>query len=384
MKTSARVATVGGIAAAATALIAVPAQASPEHHSAEHRAGSETTAPVFVQTDNPAGNTIVAYDREADGTLRQAGVYATGGNGGVLDGSVVDHLASQGALAYDRANDLLYAVNAGSNTVTVFSVDGDRLVRRQVLGSGGAFPVSIAVHGNLVYVLNARNGASVQGFVRVGSYLLRIPSWNRSLGLDATLTPEFTHTPGQVAFTPDGGKLVVTTKDNGNNIDVFSVNVFGGLSAKPVVNSDPAAVPFAVSFDAGRHLVVAEAGPNAVATFTINADNTLALVDRKTTGQAATCWIVQDDSNFYVSNAGSASLSGYQDTGSGALTALGNTATDAGTVDAAVSSDGQYLYVQAGLNGIVDEYRVSADGSLTQLGSVIVPGAAGGEGIVAG
>ena len=117
---------------------------------------------------------------------------------------MVDHLASQGSLAYDRAHGLLYAVNAGSNTITVFSVYGDRLVRRQVISSGGTFPVSVAFHGGLVYVLNARDGGSVQGFLRIGTTLVRIPSWNRPLGLDPTLTPEFTHTPGQVAFTPDG------------------------------------------------------------------------------------------------------------------------------------------------------------------------------------
>jgi hypothetical protein len=55
---------------------------------------------------------------------------------------------------------------------------------------------------------------------------------------------------------PDGGRLVDTTKANGNNIDVFAMNRFGGLSAKPVVNGDPGQVPFAATFDAGGHLVV--------------------------------------------------------------------------------------------------------------------------------
>ena len=372
MKTTARIAGVGGLALAATALLAGPAQASSSDHF----------APVFVQTDNLAGNTIVAYDRAADGRLHQAGVYPTGGNGGALTGSVVDHLASQGSLAFDRASGLLYAVNAGSDTVTVFAVHGDRLTRRQVITSGGTFPVSIAVRGSLLYVLNARDGGSVQGYLRIGDLLVRVPVWHRSLGLDPTQTPEFTNTPGQVVFTPDGRKLVVTTKANGNDIDVFAVNRFGGLSAKPVVNADPGQVPFAATFDAGGHLVVSEAA-NAVATFTVNADGTLALVDREATGQAATCWIVRSDSNFYASNAGSASLSGYHDDGSGTLTALGTTATDAGTVDAAVSSDGRYLYVQAGANGIVDAYRIGSDGSLTRIGAVTVPGAIGGEGIVA-
>lgn len=85
----------------------------------------------------------------------------------MLAGSVVDHLASQGSLTYDRANRLLYAVNAGSDTITVFGVDGDRLVRRQVLPSFGDFPVSVTTHGRLVYVLNARRGGSIQGYLRV-------------------------------------------------------------------------------------------------------------------------------------------------------------------------------------------------------------------------
>jgi DNA-binding beta-propeller fold protein YncE len=376
MSNTARRAAVGGLALASAGLVtglAGTAQASTPSHS----------GPVFVQTDNPAGNTVVVYDRAADGSLHEAGSYPTGGLGGVLDGSVVDHLASQGALAYDRAHGLLYAVNAGSNTVTMFDVHGDRLVRRHVLASGGTFPVSIAVRGNVLYVLNARDGGSLQGFLRLGDILVRVPSWHRSLGLDPTLTPEFTSTPGQVAFSPDGTKLVVTTKGNGNEIELFGVNAFGGLSATPVVTADPAAVPFAVAFDPAGHLAVAEAGTNAVARFTIGTDRKLTLLDRTPTGQAATCWIVATGENLYASNAGSASLSGFA-SDSQSLTPLGNTATDAGTVDAATTPDGHYLYVQTGGAGIVDEFRIDNDGSLTQIGSITVPGAAGGEGIAAG
>ena len=98
---------------------------------------------------------MLSHDRAADGTLAPAGSYATGGRGGILAGSVVDHTASQGSLAADPRHGLLDAVNAGSDTISVFAVRGDRLALRQVLGSGGTFPVSVAVHGDLVYVLNA-------------------------------------------------------------------------------------------------------------------------------------------------------------------------------------------------------------------------------------
>jgi DNA-binding beta-propeller fold protein YncE len=368
-------------AAAAVAAAAVTTAATPAFASASSPAGPGGA--VFVQTDNTAGNRVVAYDRAADGTLRPAGRYATGGRGGILDGSVVDHTASQGSLAWDPAHARLYAVNAGSNTISVFGVRGDRLTLRQVLRSGGTFPVSVAVHGDLVYVLNALKGGDVQGFKTLGSLLIPLPGSRRALGLDPTETPQFTSTPGQVAFTPDGRQLIVTTKNNGNDIDVFGVGGTGWLSARPTVNSEPGTVPFAISFDQAGHLVIAEAGTNALATFALSAHGTASLLNAVGTGQAATCWVTPAGSYLFASNAGSANVSGFISSAQGALTLLGSTGTDPGTVDAASAAGGRFLYVQTGGNGIVDEFAVGTGGSLTKIGAVTVPGAVGGEGIVA-
>lgn len=374
MKATTRIAGVAGMALVAAAAMATPAAASTT---------SQPVGAVFAQTDNLSGNTVVAYDRAADGSLRHAGVYATGGRGGQLAGSVVDRTASQGALALDSVNGLLYAVNAGSDTITVFDVRGDRLSRRQVIFSGGAFPVSIAIHGSLVYVLNARDGGSIQGYLRVGRTLTKVAGWHRGLGLDPAATPEFTHTPGQVAFTPDGSRLVVTTKAATNAIDVFGVDRLRGPSARPVVNVEPGAVPFAVAFDARGRLVVAEAGPSAVATFVINRDNTLRPIVTQATGQAATCWIVATRGNVYTGNAGSGNLSGYAVKADGTLTPLGTFATGAGQIDVAATPDGRYLYSQTGARGGIVALRVGHDGTLTKVDEVVVPGAVGGEGIVA-
>ncbi len=338
---------------------------------------------VFVQTDNPSGNRVVAYHRAPDGVLSQAGAYATGGLGGILAGSAVDHLASQGSLSYDPWHSLLYAVNAGSDTVSVFAVHGDRLALRQVLGSGGSFPVSVAVHGDLVYVLNALGGGRLQGYRVLGGALVPIPGSRRALGLDPTASPQFTNTPGQVAFTPGGSQLIVTTKDNGNDIDVFGVRFDGRLSAAPVVNSEPGTVPFAISFDLYGHLVIAESGTNALATFALAPSGTTSLIDEVPTGASATCWVAPAGPFLFASNAGSASESGYISSFRGQLALLGAATTDAGTVDASAAAGGRFLYVQTGGSGIVDEFAVGAGASLTEIGAVTVPGAVGGEGIVA-
>jgi hypothetical protein len=206
MKNLTRLASVAGAATIAAVAFTVPASATTSK-GPDHGAGHV----VFVQNDNLAGNQIVAYDRSNSGALSLAGTYETGGLGGQLDGSVVDHLASQGSLTYDRGRNELYAVNAGSNSVSVFAVDGDRLSLRQVLSSRGAFPVSITVHDDAVYVLNALNGGTVQGYINAHGRLIPIRGWNRSLGLDPTATPQFTHTPGQVAFSPQGYPSEPTT-----------------------------------------------------------------------------------------------------------------------------------------------------------------------------
>jgi 6-phosphogluconolactonase (cycloisomerase 2 family) len=122
-------------------------------------------------------------------------------------------------------------------------------------------------------------------------------------------------------------------KASGNSIDVFRVGYFGELSPFPVVNAQPpGTVPFAVSFDAAGHLVIA--------------------------------------------NAGSASESGFQENpATGQLTLpTPATSTSGGTVDASASAGGQFLYIQTGASGIVDGYQVNANGSLTPVGSpVTVP-----------
>jgi hypothetical protein len=105
-------------------------------------------------------------------------------------------------------------VNVGSNTITVRAVNGYRLLRRQVLPTLGSFRSPWRPHGDVVCVLNTRDGGSIQGYRRIGSLLAPIRPWHRALSLEPNATPEFLTPPGQVAFTHEGGKLLVTTKGN--------------------------------------------------------------------------------------------------------------------------------------------------------------------------
>src|SRR5437016_4528913 len=80
----------------------------------------------------------------------------------------------------------------------------------------------------------------------------------RSLGLANTTPPNFLTAPGQVAFTPDGRQLIVTTKASTSSYEVFAVQPNGRLSAAPVVTRSATPVPFAFTFGPDGRLVAGE------------------------------------------------------------------------------------------------------------------------------
>jgi 6-phosphogluconolactonase (cycloisomerase 2 family) len=329
---------------------------------------------VFVQTNEPSGNRIAVYDVGGGGQLAQAGTYATGGKGGVaLPGSESDHLASQGSLVYDAGHRLLIAVNAGSNSVSTFAVEGDRLHLTGVVASGGDFPTSIAVHGGLAYVLNAGGIGSVAGYRIVSATLQPIADSVRSLGLANTSPPNFLTSPGQVGFTPTGQQLLVTTKASGSDIDVFQVGSDGRLSAKPVVNPAANPVPFAFTFTPTGRVAVGEAGTSSVATYNIRPDGTLVEPKSESDNQAALCWIIRVGSFYYVSNTGSNTLSGFSISPTGQPSLLGPSGvvatTEPGPIDLTSPTGERFLYAQTGFGKIM-EFRVESNGTLSKIGVI--------------
>ena len=122
---------------------------------ASHGGGS-----LFTQTNDPNGNTIQRFDRAADGSLTPAGTFATGGVGLAGLGG------RQGAVELSGDGRYLYAVNAGSDSVSVFRTDTRRTRLIDTVGSRGIAPVSIAEHRGRVYVLNSGGTPSVSAYWR--------------------------------------------------------------------------------------------------------------------------------------------------------------------------------------------------------------------------
>ena len=155
---------------------------------------------VFTMSNSTAQNSILAYQQSSNGTLSFIGETASGGTG---SGS---SLSSQGALVHNFPETWLFAVNAGSNSISSFHILSDgSLALLSTVSSGGIMPVSLAIHNDWLYVVNA-GSSTISGF---------------NVNFDGTLTPIANSTqplsganaaPGQISFTPGGKALLVTEK----------------------------------------------------------------------------------------------------------------------------------------------------------------------------
>jgi 6-phosphogluconolactonase (cycloisomerase 2 family) len=194
---------------------------------------------------------------------------------------------------------------------------------------------------------------------------------HRSLGLGNTNPPDFLHSPGQIGFSPDGRRLIVTTKASTSAIDVFWVGARGVLGKTAVANNSTSPVPFAFTFDPWGRLVVVEAAMSHLSTYTINPDNSLTGIGSTADGFTAACWISAARGFYYISNAGSGNVSAYTLNSSGVPVLMGVAATIApGVIDSVATPDQRFLYVECSGAGELLAYRVNHDGTLTWIQTI--------------
>jgi 6-phosphogluconolactonase (cycloisomerase 2 family) len=349
---------------------AVPAVASahPDHRS-------QVVGYVYVNDNTAPANAVTGFARHRDGTLTAlpGSPFATGGAG------TATGLASQGALQSADHGRYLLAVDAGSDQVSVLRVHRDgqlRLVRSGPVASDGAKPVSIAVHGRLVYVANSGPGASnYTGFV--------LTRHGRLVALPGSTFPlPDTATPGDVLFNGDGTRLV-GTRVGTDEIDSFAVGFSGRLTAAPgspfaAQGPGPFGSEFRPTDPTELYVSNAHGGTAAgtVSAFRDGAAGTLSSIgsspfpDRQT----APCWVeISHDGQFlFTVNTAQPSISRYAIGSDGSLALLGSTsfkeAAGLAPVDARLSPDGDSLWVVGGGGKVVSAFAVQG-GDLTELTS---------------
>lgn len=199
---------------------------------------------VFTTSNSPEGNEVLTFYRAPDGTLYPKEPVSTGGLG------TGGGLGNQGALTFNGDRSLLLVVNAGSDDISVMGTEGwPELLHR--VPSRGTRPISVAVRGSLVYVLNGGGEENVAGF--------RLSRKGRLTPIPGAVYPlsEAQVGSAQVGFSPDGRSLVVTEKAT-NRILVFPVLRNGRLGEVRVEQS-AGQTPFGFAFNRQGTLVVSEA-----------------------------------------------------------------------------------------------------------------------------
>jgi 6-phosphogluconolactonase len=354
----------------AVAALAVPAAAAAATSSA---VASPVVGHVYLDDNTVGTNTISAFDRHADGTVTaEPGSPFSAGGAGTGAG-----LASQGAIQVTAAGRLLLAVDAGSNQISVLRVKADGSLRvTAVVSSGGVLPVSIAVHGSLVYVANASPaGTNYTGFrLSLLGTLTPIPGSTVALPADAQ--------PGDVLFNRTGTKLI-GTRVGTSQIDSFTVGLGGRLTAAPGSPFTAQGLgPFGSQFRPTNpdQLFVSNAhngaGLGTVSAFSDSPAGALTPIGDSPYAdqQTAPCWLIISPNGKYLFavNTGSGTISRYAIDPGGELTLLGSTAVAAsggvGAVDPGLSPDGRFLYVNESRADAVGAFAVSG-GSLTELPS---------------
>jgi 6-phosphogluconolactonase len=328
---------------------------------------------VYVLT-NQTNNSVAVFRRNAKGMLTSAGEFPTGGAGNPTPqppDPTTDPLASQGALLIGRGNQFLYAVNAGSNQISVLRIRKNSLDVVDVVDSGGIRPISLALHDDLLYVLNEGGTPNISGF---------------EIEEDGTLTPLAGSTqpliggvagdPAQIGFSHDGELLVVTEK-SGNRINTYTVND-DGLPSAPIDNASNGTTPFGFAFNNADTLVVSEAfggalNQSAASSYSASDAGILSVISGSVpNSQTASCWVVITNNGklAFVSNTASGTISSYFiNPGNGSLALLNGTAANTGMgsapIDMTLSVNSRILFVHLAGTQQVASFRIGGNGSLT-------------------
>ena len=336
---------------------------------------------VYILSNAVSGNEVLAYRRASNGTLTFSTSYVTGGTG------TGGGLGNQGAVIIDEDRDILLAVNPGSNSISSFKItaNGDELSLRSTVPSGGMRPVSITVHDNIVYVLNAGGMGNISGF--------KLSNNNHLTSIANSTRPLSSATAGaaQISFVNEG-KVVAITEKATNKIITYTINEWGVPGMMHSITSSTA-TPFGFEVGGNGNIFVSEAaggaaGASKLSSYHINNNGTISLLTGSVgANQSAACWVVITNNGkyAYTTNTASNNLTNFdinRNTGAISVNTAIAATSDIGPIDAALSKNSKFLYVLNQGSHSIGVYSVANNGGLSNLQTV--PGLpAGANGLAA-
>ena len=324
---------------------------------------------VYTLGNQTAGNKVLEYTRNNNGTLTYNTAYTTGGTG------TGGGLGNQGALIITQNDDeaTLLAINAGSNSISSFKITGNGLQLKSTVSCGGMRPVSVTQHDDVVYVLNAGGSGNISGFTLDDHKLIAIANSSRPLS-------SVTAGAAQISFVNDGKAVAVTEKAT-NKIITYTINASGtpGIMHS-ITSSSP--TPFGFAVGNNGNIFVSEAvggaaGASKLSSYHIAGNGVITAANVPVgANQSAACWVVITNNGkyAYTTNTASNNISAFNiNTQSGNInlhTAIA-AVTGMGPIDAALNNNSKYLYILNSGSKSIGVYAVSNNGSLNAVQNVL-------------
>ncbi|MEO8117182.1 MAG: beta-propeller fold lactonase family protein, partial [Bacteroidota bacterium] len=245
---------------------------------------SKVVGYVYSETNETGMNKINRFRQGENGLLLPLSSVESGGAGNGMG------LGSEGAVILDANHEWLFAVNAGDNSVSSFSVGSDgTLTLAHTITSGGTTPSSVTTHGNYLYVVNS-GSSNICGFeLSAGGMMTKIEGSNQPLSANPAGA-------AQISFQPEGGVLYVTEKAT-NKIGIFKLDQNGAAMPGTFMNS-VGETPYGFSFaQTENYMVVSNAaggaaGMGSATSYTTDmSGNTNDVNGAVADKQAAPCWV---------------------------------------------------------------------------------------------
>lgn len=322
-------------------------------------------ATLYTQSNDASQNAIYSYQLDSWGQMVNQQTFATGGKGAGAG------LGNQGALALSHDHKFLFAINAGSNDISVFRVGKNRLTLLDTALESGITPVSITVHDNIVYVVN-RGDDSIFGFRfdRKRGKLIPLKNSYRKL-------PDTDAAPAQIHFDQDGDALVVTEKA-ANKIVRFTLND-SDLPERVSSVDSAGKTPFGFAFGRRNQFFVANAemgvaSASSLAAYSITPQDKINLIaGAVAANQTAACWAMTTPNGrmAFTANTPASSISSFAIDRQGrpsllmAQAALVNRPSDL-----AVNAEGDTLYSLNNGDHTIAVYDIKHHGELETTASI--------------
>jgi 6-phosphogluconolactonase (cycloisomerase 2 family) len=281
---------------------------------------------VYTMSNDPAGNAIFAFNRDADGKLTPLprSPFPTGGLG-VTPTFALGPFDSDQEIILNSDKTLLFAVNGGSDSISVFKIaDSGALtaVEGSPFPSGGSQPGSLGLSGDTLVVVNMDEDPMHPGVFLPNYTSFRVSPHGALKPIkNSTIYSELGSSPSQALISPDGD-LVFGADFLGGLLRTFTLPDSGKLNAAAILPLPPGEfadtnappLPLGLAVHPQKPLLyVGFVTISRIGVYRYNADGALHFLRSVRDSGKGVCWIRVNKAGtrIYASNTGDPSLTVY-------------------------------------------------------------------------